>query len=155
MTIEKGNIVVLDYTGTFEDGTVFDASEKHGKPLEFEAGAGLVVKGFDDAVIGMDKGEEKKFTLEPKDAYGDYRDDLKKEIPREQLPQDQEPQVGMMVGVGMPNGQQFPASIVAVEEKHVVLDLNHPLAGKKLTFDIKIVDVKDAPAKEDTEGKEE
>jgi peptidylprolyl isomerase len=139
--IEKGNKVKVEYTGTFEDGEVFDSSQKHGKPLEFEVGAGQMIKGFDDAVVGMSKDEEKEITLSPEQAYGQQNDELKKTVPKDQLPKDQEPQVGMVLGVNLPNGQQFPARIVDVNEKEVVIDLNHPLAGKTLKFKIKIVDV--------------
>ncbi|HLD40375.1 MAG TPA: peptidylprolyl isomerase [Candidatus Nanoarchaeia archaeon] len=140
-TIKKGNKVKIEYTGTFDDGTVFDASEKHGQPLEFEVGAGQVVKGFDDAVMGMTKGEEKKIVISPAEGYGEVRADLLKKVPRKQLPQDQEPKVGMILAVGMPNGMQFPARIVAVTKDDVTIDLNHPLAGKTLHFKIKVADI--------------
>ena len=140
MPVEKGNKVKVEYTGTFEDGTVFDASEKHGKPLEFEVGAGQVIKGFDEAVVGMEKGEEKEITLQPAEAYGDVNPEMQKEIPRENLPKDQEPKEGMMLALGLPNGQQMPAKIVKVDDKNVTIDLNHPLAGKVLKFKIKVVD---------------
>jgi len=141
MTIEKGNKIKVEYTGTFEDGEVFDSSEKHGQPLEFEVGSGQMIKGFDEAVVGMNKDEEKEITLKPEEAYGENNPDLKKKVPREQLPKDQDPQVGMILGVSLPNGQQFPAKIVEVNDKEVTIDLNHPLAGKTLKFKIKIVEV--------------
>jgi len=141
MIVKKGSKVKVDYTGTFDDGTVFDASEKHGQPLEFEAGSGQVIKGFDDAVMGMKKGEEKKIVLPAKEAYGEVRAELHKKVPRAQLPQDQEPKVGMILAVGLPNGQQFPARIVAVTADDVTIDLNHPLAGKALHFKIKVAEV--------------
>ena len=141
MTIKKGNKIKVEYTGTFEDGEVFDSSEKHGQPLEFEVGSGQMIKGFDEAVIGMNKDEEKEITLTPENAYGENNPELKKKVPREQLPKDQEPQVGMILGVSLPNGQQFPAKIVEVDDKEITIDLNHPLAGKTLKFKIKIVSV--------------
>ncbi|MFW5872022.1 MAG: FKBP-type peptidyl-prolyl cis-trans isomerase [bacterium] len=141
MAIEKGNTVVLEYTGTLEDGKVFDTSEGK-QPLEFEAGSGKVIKGFDEAVIGMEKDEEKEFKIKPEQAYGEYRDELKRDIPRETLPKDQEPQTGMTLMLSAPNGQQFPATITEVKDNAVTIDLNHPLAGKELTFNIKIVDIK-------------
>lgn len=140
MPIKKGNKVKIEYTGTLDDGTVFDSSEKHKKPLEFEAGAGLVIKGFDEAIIGMEKGEEKEIHVEPKDAYGEYKEDLIKKVPRDQLPQEQEPKPGMMLIIGLPNGSQFPAKIKDVTDTEVTLDLNHPLCGKALNFKLKIVD---------------
>ena len=140
-TVAKGDIVKVDYTGTFDDGTVFDSSEKHGHPLEFEAGSGQVIKGFDDAVMGMKKGEEKKIVIPPAEAYGEVKAELHKKVPRAQLPQDQEPKVGMVLAVGLPNGQQFPARIVAVTKDDVTIDLNHPLAGKTLHFKIKVAEI--------------
>lgn len=139
--VKKGDKVKVDYTGTLDDGTVFDASEKHGQPLEFEVGSGQVIKGFDDAVMGMKSGEEKKITLVAKEAYGEVRQELHKKIPRQQLPQDQEPKAGMILAVGLPNGQQFPARIIAVTKDDVTIDLNHPLAGKTLHFKIKVAEV--------------
>ncbi len=140
-TVEKGNKVKVEYTGTLEDGTVFDASERHGKPLEFEAGSGQVVKGFDAAVIGMKVGEEKEVTLQPDDAYGQPNPELTKKVPRDHLPKEQEPQVGMTLMVNLPTGQQFPATISEVTDSEVTIDLNHPLAGKVLKFKIKVVGI--------------
>ncbi|MBW6451383.1 MAG: peptidylprolyl isomerase [DPANN group archaeon] len=140
MTVKKGDKIKVDYTGTLEDGTVFDSSKTHGQPLEFEAGAGQVIPGFDNAVIGMAKGDEKEVTLEVEDAYGEYNDKLVKDIPKEQLPQDQEVKPEMMLMVGLPNGQQIPAKITEVGDKTVKIDLNHPLAGQVLKFKIKMIE---------------
>ena len=141
MIVKKGSKIKVDYTGTFDDGTVFDASEKHGQPLEFEVGSGQVIKGFDDAVVGMKKGEEKTITIPAGEAYGELRSELHKKVPRKQLPQDQEPKVGMILAVGLPNGQQFPARILAVTKDDVTIDLNHPLAGKRLHFKMVLKEV--------------
>jgi peptidylprolyl isomerase len=139
--VVKGSKVKIDYTGSFEDGEVFDSSERHGKPLEFEAGAGHVIPGFDRAVIGMKKGEEKSVKILPADAYGDVNPELVKEFPRDRLPKEQEPKPGMMLVVGLPNGMQLPARIVDVKGEIVKIDLNHPLAGKTLNFKCKIVEI--------------
>lgn len=139
--IKKGSKVKVDYVGTLEDGTVFDASKKHGKLLEFEAGSGQVIKGFDDAVLGMNLDEEKEITLQPEEAYGSAKPELKKEVPRDQLPKDQEPKAGMILLIGLPNGQQLPARIIAVTKEKVTLDLNHPLAGKVLKFKIIVKEI--------------
>jgi len=140
MAIKKGDKIKVEYTGTLEDGTVFDSSEKQGKPLEFEVGSGQLIKGFDEAVVGMDKGQEKTIKLESKDAYGDPRPDLVKKIPKDQLPKDQEAKAGMVLLVSVPNGQQIPAVIKEVSDKDVTIDLNHPLAGKTLNFKIKVLE---------------
>jgi len=141
MKIKEGSKVKVEYEGKLENGEVFDSSEKHGKPLEFEVGAKQMIPGFEKAIVGMEKGEEKEFTLESKDAYGDPNPQLVKSVPKEQLPKEPVPEVGMILGITLPNGAQFPAKIVEVGDKEVKIDMNHPLAGKKLTFKVKIVDV--------------
>ncbi len=140
-TVKKGDTIKVDYEGSLEDGTVFDTSQSHGQPLEFEVGSGQLIKGFDDAVIGMKVGQEKKVVLSPEDSYGQHNPEMLKEIPREQLPKEQEPKVGMGMVIGLPNGSKFPATIAKVSDKTVTLDLNHPLAGKKLTFKIKVAQI--------------
>ncbi|MFW5746314.1 MAG: FKBP-type peptidyl-prolyl cis-trans isomerase [Nanoarchaeota archaeon] len=139
MPVEKGDKVKIEYTGKLDDGSVFDSSEKHGQPLEFEAGSGQVIKGFDEAVMGMEMDEEKEVSIQSQDAYGDRKDELVRDIPRDSLPQDQEPKEGMVIGLQTPDGQQFPGTIVGVDEKNIKVDLNHPLAGKNLNFSIKLV----------------
>lgn len=136
--IKDGDKVKIDYEGRFEDGTVFDSSKKHGQPIEFEVGKGQVIKGFNDAVIGMEPGEEKEITLEPKDAYGDSNPDLIKKVPLDKLPEGAK--AGMMLGVGLPNGQQVPAKILEVSETEATLDMNHPMSGKTLIFKIKVIE---------------
>ena len=139
--IKKGDKIKVEYEGKLEDGTVFDSSEKVGKPLEFEVGSGQLIRGFDDAVIGMKKGEEKEVKLKPEDAYGQPNPQLLKKIPKEQLPADKELKPGMILGLSLPNGAKMPAIIKEITDKEITLDLNHPLAGKTLTFKIKIIDI--------------
>ncbi len=139
MAIKQGDTIKVDYTGTLEKGQVFDTS-KGKQPLEFEVGAGKIIPGFDKAVIGMEKGQEKDISIKPENAYGQPREELKKEIPRSALPKNQEPKPGMGLMMNTPQGQ-FPARIAEVTDDKVIIDLNHPLAGKTLNFKIKIVDV--------------
>ncbi len=141
MAIKTGDKIKVEYEGKLEDGTVFDSSEKHGNPLEFEVGAKQVIKGFEDAVIGMEKGEEKEITLKPSEAYGDQNPQLVKKVPKEHLPKDKELKPGMMLLMKLPNGAQIPAKITEVGNKEVTLDLNHPLVGKTLIFKIKVADI--------------
>jgi len=140
MAVAEGNVVKVEYEGSFENGEVFDSSEKHGQPIEFKVGAHQVVPGFEKAVVGMEKGEEKTVTLQPEDAYGPARPEMIKPFPRDQFPKDGEPKVGMMIGVGLQNGQQIPAKIVKVTDTEVTLDMNHPMSGKVLVFKLKVVD---------------
>jgi FKBP-type peptidyl-prolyl cis-trans isomerase 2 len=140
MKAKKGDKVQMDYEGMLEDGTEFDSSKKHGQPLEFEVGSGMVIPGFDQAVEGMEEGEEKEVVIAPENAYGLVREELKKEFPKEQFGE-QTPKVGQVVGLTAPTGQQFPATVKEVKEDIVILDLNHPLAGKTLKFKIKLVKI--------------
>jgi len=139
MTVKKGDKIKVDYTGSLENGEVFNASSRHGEPLAFEAGAGVVVPGFDAAVIGMEIGEEKTVILKPKEAYGMPDEKSVQKVPVNKFPK--EAKEGMMIGVPLPNGQQIPARIVKIDESSVTIDMNHLLAGKTLIFKIKIVEI--------------
>lgn len=141
--IAKGNKVELDYEGRLESGEVFDSSKHgdHSHPLAFEVGSGKVIKGFDDAVVGMSVGEEKEFTIKKEEAYGEYNPALRQEIPKNVLPKGPEPKAGMVLVMQSPDGQQMPVKISEVKAESIVLDMNHPLAGKDLTFKIKILKV--------------
>lgn len=141
--IKKGDKIKVDYTGTLEDGTVFDDSKKHGQPLAFQVGEGQLIKGFDEAVVGMEPGQEKEITLKQAEAYGEPNPEMMKVVPRDQLPKEQEPKEGMMLMIGLPTGQQMPAKIAKVEDGNVTIDLNHPLAGKTLKFKIKVIEICD------------
>lgn len=140
MPIKNGDMIKVEYTGTLEDGTVFDTSEGR-EPLEFEAGSGQVITGFDNAVIGMEVEEEKKVELPPSEAYGEYDPNLIKKIPMDKLPPGEEPKPGMVLELRTSDGIGFPARITDVTEKEITVDLNHPLAGKTLIFQIKVVDI--------------
>ena len=139
MPIKNGDKVKIEYAGTLDDGTVFDSSEVH-EPLEFEVGAKQVIKGFEDAVIGMEKGEEKFIRLEASEAYGNPSNQLIKKVPRDKFPKE-ELKPGMMLGVSLANGAEVPAKITEVTDTEVTIDLNHPLAGKALNFKIKAIEV--------------
>lgn len=136
--VEKGDKVSVDYNGFLEDGTLFDSSEGR-SPLEFEAGMGKMIKGFDNAVIGMAVGEEKKITLQPSEAYGEENPSLFAIVPRSELPKDQEPKVGLKVSTTLPDGSHRTGVISAVNDENITINLNHPLAGKVLIFQLKLV----------------
>ena len=147
MPIKEGYYVKVEYTGTLEDGTLFDSSEAQGEPLEFQIGAGQVIEGFEKAIIDMELGEEKEIVLQPEDAYGDYMEDMVREIPRERLPiEDLEPGTALMAT--LPTGMQVPVTVKEVTEETVSIDLNHPLAGKVLSFWIKLVEIREGELEE-------
>jgi peptidylprolyl isomerase len=138
LTAKTGDKVKIEYTGTLDDGTVFDSNIEDGNLLEFEIGGGQVIKGFDDAIIGMKEGEEKQFIISPAEAYGEHDSTLIQKVPREIFPPDAELVPGLLFEAGLPTGEKVPAIITAIEEQIVLVDLNHPLAGKRLNFKIKL-----------------
>lgn len=141
MVLKQGDKVKVEYEGKLEDGAVFDSSERHGQPLEFEIGAKQVLPGFEDNVKKMKKGEEKEIKLNAEEAYGERNPQLVQKVPKEKLPEGVEPKSGMMLALNSPDGRQMPAVVTSVTESDITIDLNHPLAGKNLIFDIKLVDV--------------
>ncbi len=138
--IEKGSKIKLHYTGTLEDGTVFDSS-KDKEPLEFEVGAGQVILGFDEGVIGLKAGDKKTIHIPVEKAYGQYDETRIGEYPKENVPKDMELMVGAKMFLQSPDGGVALATIKEIKEEVVVLDLNHPLAGKDLTFEVEIIEV--------------
>jgi FKBP-type peptidyl-prolyl cis-trans isomerase 2 len=139
--VEEGDIVLIHYTGTLDSGETFDSSRGR-EPIEFSVGEHAVIRGFEEGVRGMKKGESKKISIEPADAYGDLNPELRQEVPRQALG-DIQPEVGMMLALQHPMAPQpIPVKIVAVAAETVTLDLNHPLAGQRLHFDLEVVEIK-------------
>jgi peptidylprolyl isomerase len=140
MKVAKGDIVKIEYTGTLADGKEFDSNV--GKdPLEVEVGAGQVIKGFDEALVGMEKDEEKTVTIPAKEAYGERDDQLEQDLPKEKLPKDIPFQKGVVLKFKHKDGRTFMALVKDVKEDSVLIDLNHPLSGKDLTFKIKVLEI--------------
>ncbi len=137
---EKGSKVKVHYTGTLEDDTIFDSSRER-EPLEFTVGAGQMIEGFDKAVEGMAVGESKKVTIPSDKAYGPINDEAMMTVPKSNLPEGIEPQVGMQLQASSPDGRTQLLLISEIKENEVVLDANHPLAGKDLIFDIELMEV--------------
>ena len=138
--VKSGDRVTVHYTGKLSDGSMFDTSEGRA-PLTFTAGSGQVIPGFDKAVEGMKVKDKKTFVIPAAEAYGPVVKELVLEIPRDKLPPQPDPKVGMQLLMRGPQGQQIPAQIVKVEPEKVTIDINHPLAGKDLHFDIEIVGI--------------
>jgi FKBP-type peptidyl-prolyl cis-trans isomerase 2 len=139
---KKGDTAYVHYTGRLESGEVFDSSEG-GDPLEFEVGSGQVIQGFDEGVDGMTVGDSKTIEIEPAEAYGQRADALVQSIPRQGINLDREPEVGMRLGLQLPDGNEIPVTITEVTNETITIDANHPLAGEKLIFDLKLVNVKE------------
>ena len=140
-TAERGNTVKVNYTGRLNDGTVFDSSENR-EPLEFELGEGQVIPGFEEGVMGMSTGQSKTITIPADQAYGPHRPELQVVVDRKEFPEDMDPQAGDQLQLANQAGETMIVTVADVNDQNVTLDANHPLAGKDLTFDIELVDVR-------------
>ncbi len=142
--VTAGKQVKLDYTLTVNNQVVETSVGKI--PLVYMVGDGRIIPGLAKALDGMHVGEQKLISVEPKDAYGEVDPKAFKEFPKTTMPKNIEPKVGMVLQAQAPDGSSFPTMISEIKDKTVVLDFNHPLAGKKLQFDVKILSIEDAPA---------
>lgn len=140
-TVQEGNTVEVHYVGTFEDGTEFDSSHSRGETISFKVGTGQMIAGFDAAVLGMSIGETKEVSLEPDQAYGDANPEHVKTYPREVFPAEVQLTEGVTVSGQNELGQPLIAKIMKVEDDTVLLDFNHPMAGKVLNFSIEMVNI--------------
>lgn len=137
---KKGDKVKIHYHGKLIDGNTFDSSAGR-EPLEFEIGSGQVIAGFDDGVTGMTIGEKKTINIPAELAYGEKQEQMIMEFPITQFPEDMVPEVGMQIEMNNGAGQNFPVVIVEIKDEIVVLDANHPLAGKELIFDLELIEI--------------
>ena len=147
MKIEKGSVVGIDYSLHLGDGQVVDHSEP-GEPLTYLHGEGQIVPGLESALEGCDVGEQRKVVVQPEQGYGEHDPRGVQQVPRGAFPPDFEPQVGMELTAEGPNGDPVPFAIREVKPDSVTIDLNHPLAGKTLHFDITVREVRAATAEE-------
>lgn len=138
---KQGDTVKVHYTGKLKDGSVFDSSANR-EPLEFTLGSGNMIPGFEQAVLGMDSGDKKTAEIPVDQAYGEKREDMVISVPKENVPGDIQPEVGQQLAIQQQGGQQVPVTVTEVTEEKVVLDANHPLAGKDLVFEIELLEVK-------------
>lgn len=137
---KMNDTVIVHYTGSFTDGEVFDSSIDR-EPLEFTIGQGMVIPGFENGIIGMHEGDSKKINILAEDAYGPHREELLTTIERSQIPASIDIQIGMVLQMRSPDGGAANVSIRDINGKSVVLDLNHPMAGKELIFELNLVKV--------------
>lgn len=137
---EDGDRVKVHYTGTLDDGTVFDSSRER-DPLEFELGAEEVIPGFEQAVRGLEVGESVEVRLPPEEAYGHRNDELMVDVARGDLPEGLDPEVGQTLEVRTDDDEPMAAWVAEVGEEAIKVDLNHPLAGRELHFEVELVDL--------------
>lgn len=139
--VKENNTVKVNYTGKLTNGQVFDSSEGK-EPLEITLGQGKLIPGFEKGLMDMKLNEKKTITIAKDEAYGDVNDALIQEVKKEQLPQDMTPEVGMGLVSKTPDGQEINLLIVDVKDETIVVDGNHPLAGKDLVFDLEVLEIK-------------
>ena len=137
-----GKIATVEYVGTLDDGKVFDSTEGL-DPLEFEVGSGAVIRGFDEAIASMNPGEERIVRIPAKEAYGEYDDEKIEYGPMYAIPNAKDIEIGKLFYFVTTEGLRFPAVVTEINEGIARIDFNHPLAGKDLTFKLKLLDVRD------------
>ena len=139
--MKLGSKVKLLYTGTLEDGTVFGYAKPE-QPMEFQTGMDMAIPGFEREVLEMSQGEKKTFTVGMYDAYGEYLEELFEHVPVEHVPL-KNLEVGMRVFMTADDGEKIPVTVHDITAEEVVFDMNHPLAGKDLTFEVEILEVEE------------
>ena len=138
--VKEGDVVKVHYTGKLVNGEQFDSSIGR-EPLEFTVGAGQMIKGFDDAMPGMNLGEKKTINIAPEEAYGPRSEEAIIEFPKENVPADMKLEAGMPLTLSNQAGQPVPVIVVEVKDDVIILDANHFLAGQELIFDIELVEI--------------
>ncbi|MAX80628.1 MAG: peptidylprolyl isomerase [Crocinitomicaceae bacterium] len=139
--VKVNDTIKVHYTGKLEDGQIFDTSENR-EPLEFTVGSGMLIPGFENGVIDMKVNEKRTLNIPSAEAYGAVNQDLFQEVEKSLLPPEINPEVGMGLMSQSPDGREMPLTITEVRENTIVVDANHPLAGKDLTFEIELVEIK-------------
>ena len=146
--VVQGDIVSVDYTGTFPNGSVFDSSSEMG-PIQVQVGSGMTIPGFEAQLLGMEVGENKQFTLPPEEAYGEYDENLivVESVPAENFGEDMNQYVGENIVVQTETGMPLQAYVIGVEDEMVTLEIdqNHPLAGETLVFDVTVRSIDELP----------
>ncbi|MER3497863.1 MAG: peptidylprolyl isomerase [Chitinophagaceae bacterium] len=137
---KQGDKVKVHYQGRLTSGQTFDSSAGR-EPLEFEIGSGMVIKGFDEGVQGMNEGEKKTINIPAEEAYGPRLQEMVIEFPKDRFPPDMQIEAGMDLMMSNGSGQNIPVVVTEIKDDVVILDANHPLAGEELIFDIELVEI--------------
>ena len=141
ITVQEGDVVKIDYLLYDDEGTLIDSSEiSNGGPIKIQVGYHQIVSGLDKALEGMEIGEEKEVILQPEDAFGDFDPILLAKVPKTQFPEGKEIPIGKLIEYVGPNGMSSPAWVRLVEDDFVIIDMNPPLAGKVVKFNIKLIE---------------
>jgi FKBP-type peptidyl-prolyl cis-trans isomerase SlyD len=138
--VEKGSVVAIEYTVSDENGKVID-SNKNKRPLTYTQGEGKIIPGLEHEMLGMKIGGHKHVVVQPEDGYGPVNPKAFREVPKEKLPPEAL-KVGTTLIAKSSQGRNLPVRVHEIREKTVILDFNHPLAGKTLSFEVKILDIK-------------
>ena len=138
--VKNGSVVKIRYIGKFEDGKIFDQLQGQ-DTLQFKVGNKEVIQGLDKNMIGMKEGDKKTIMIAPEEGYGPRLEELVRKIPRNSIPPNVELKRDMTIALKTPDGRLLPLKIIDFDDKEITVDLNHPLAGKKLIFDIELVSV--------------
>ncbi|SFN73700.1 FKBP-type peptidyl-prolyl cis-trans isomerase [Bizionia echini] len=139
--VKENDTVQVHYTGKLSSGQVFDSSADR-EPLEFTLGQGMLIPGFEKAVLDMKVSDKKTVVIDKNEAYGDVQKELFHEVKKDQLPQDIKPEVGMGLASKNPDGTEHQFRVAAVNDDHIIVDGNHPLAGQDLTFELELISIK-------------
>lgn len=141
--VKDGDLVSVDYVGRLDNKVIFDSTENRG-PLKFIIGTGSLIPKFEEAVLGMKIGDKKQIYVGYKDAYGEFSNDLFFDVDKSEMPEGLNLEVGIPLQLLQEDGSVSMVKIHAINDDKVTIDANHPLAGQNLTFDITLVDLKDA-----------
>ena len=139
--VKQNDTVKVHYTGKLANGEVFDSSLER-DPMEFQVGKGQLIPGFENGIIDMKVNEKKTLVIPMEEAYGEPRKELIQEVPKDKLPEEIKPEVGMGLVSTTPDGNEIQLVVKEVKDDAIVVDGNHPLAGQELTFDIEVVEIK-------------
>lgn len=139
--VKENDTVKVHYTGKLTDGQIFDSSLER-EPLEFTLGQGMLIPGFENGVLEMKVGDKKTIEIAKDQAYGDTLEELFQRVEKAQLPQEIKPEVGMGLMAQNPDGSERPLRVAEVNEDHIIVDANHPLAGKDLIFELELLEIK-------------
>lgn len=139
--VKEDSTLKVHYTGKLTDGQVFDSSIERGEPIEFTMGQGQLIPGFEKGLVNMKVNEKKTINIPFSEAYGEPRKELIQEVQKNQLPAEIKPEVGMGLVSQNQNGQEINLVVTEVKVESIVVDGNHPLAGKDLIFDLEVVEI--------------